>query len=120
MKDWIAGLGIGAAAGVLSGLIGIGGGVLIVPCLVYFLGMDQKTAQGTSLAVLLPPTGALAFWQYYRAGHVDLKIGALIIVGLVIGGWFGGGFAQALPQMTVRRIFAVVLALVAVKMWFQK
>ncbi len=120
MKEYVGGLGLGLSAGVLSGLIGIGGGIIIVPALVYFFGMDQKTAQGTSLAVLLPPTGLLAFIRYYKAGHVDIKIGILIVVGLLIGGWFGGGFAQALPQMTVRRIFAVVLLLVAVKMWFQK
>ncbi len=120
MKEWLAGLGIGAAAGVLSGLVGIGGGIIIVPALVYFFGMDQKTAQGTSLAVLLPPTGALAFWRYYKAGHVDVKMGALIIVGLLIGGWFGGGFAQALPQQTVRKIFCVVMVLAAARLWFQK
>src|SRR3954464_4679164 len=98
MKQYLGGLGIGLGAGVLSGLVGIGGGIIIVPALIYFFGMDQKTAQGTSLAVLLPPTGLLAFMRYYKAGHVDVKIGILIVVGLVIGGWFGGGYAQQLPQ----------------------
>jgi uncharacterized membrane protein YfcA len=105
---------------VLSGLVGIGGGVIIVPALAYFFGMDQKTAQGTSLAVLLPPTGVLAFIAYYRAGHVDVKIGALIVVGLLLGGWLGGDFAQQLPQSTLRKIFAVLLLLTAVKMWTEK
>lgn len=120
MKEYVGGFGLGIGAGVLSGLIGIGGGIIIVPCLVYFFGMDQKTAQGTSLAVLLPPTGLLAFMRYYKAGHVNVQIGIMIVVGLLIGGWFGGGFAQTLPQLAVRRIFAVVLLLVAAKMWFQK
>ncbi len=120
MKNALGGLAIGASAGILSGLVGIGGGIIIVPALIYFFGMDQKTAQGTSLAVLLPPTGLLAFVQYYRAGHVDLKIGLLLVVGLLLGGWFGGGFAQALPQLALRRIFAVVLVIVAAQLWMQK
>ena len=120
MKSYLGSLILGACAGVLSGLVGIGGGVIIVPALAYFFGMDQKTAQGTSLAVLLPPTGLLAFLEYYRAGHVDVKIGALIVVGLMLGGWFGGDFAQQLPQVTLRKIFAVLLLLIAVKMWTEK
>jgi uncharacterized membrane protein YfcA len=120
VKSFLGSLGLGVFAGVLSGLVGIGGGVIIVPALVYFFGMDQKTAQGTSLAVLLPPTGLLAFLQYYRAGHVDIKVGTLIVVGLLLGGWLGGDFAQHLPQMTLRKIFAVLLFLTAVKMWTEK
>ena len=98
MKSFLASLTLGVFAGVLSGLVGIGGGIIIVPALVYFFGMDQKTAQGTSLAVLLLPTGLLAFREYYRAGHVDVKIGALIVVGLLLGGWVGGDFAQQLTR----------------------
>ena len=120
MKSLLASLSLGVFAGVLSGLVGIGGGIIIVPALVYFFSMDQKTAQGTSLAVLLPPTGLLAFIEYYRAGHVDVKIGALIVVGLMLGGWFGGDFAQQLPQVTLRKIFAVLLLLIAVQMWTEK
>jgi uncharacterized membrane protein YfcA len=120
VKSLLASLSLGVFAGVLSGLVGIGGGIIIVPALVYFFGMDQKTAQGTSLAVLLPPTGLLAFIEYYRAGHVDVKIGALIVVGLMLGGWFGGDFAQQLPQVTLRKIFAVLLLLIAVQMWTEK
>ena len=120
MKSFLGSLILGAGAGVLSGLVGIGGGIILVPALVYFFGMDQKTAQGTSLAVLLPPTGLLAFIAYYRAGHVDVKIGALIVVGLLLGGWLGGDFAQQLPQATLRKIFSVLLLLTAVKMWTEK
>jgi uncharacterized protein len=120
MKQFFGGLGLGLGAGVLSGLVGIGGGIIIVPALVYLFGMDQKTAQGTSLAVLLPPTGALAFMRYYKAGHVDLKVGIMIAIGLLIGGYFGGGYAQLLPQATVRKVFAIVMVLAATKIWFQK
>jgi uncharacterized membrane protein YfcA len=120
VKSFLGSLSLGMFAGVLSGLVGIGGGIVIVPLLVYFFGMDQKTAQGTSLAVLLPPTGLLAFLEYYRAGHVDVKVGALIVVGLLLGGWFGGSFAQQLSQMTLRKIFAVLLLLTAIKMWTEK
>jgi uncharacterized protein len=120
MKLWFAGLGIGVSAGILSGLVGIGGGIILVPALVYFFGMDQKTAQGTSLLVLLPPTGLLAFIQYYKAGHVDVKIGIILVIGLLVGGWFGGGFAQQLPQAALRKIFAIVMIIAAGQMWFQK
>ena len=120
MKSFLGSLGLGLAAGVLSGLVGIGGGIIIVPALVYFFGMDQKTAQGTSLAVLLPPTGLLAFLEYYRAGHVNVKVGVLIVVGLLLGGWFGGEFAQQLPQETLRKVFAVILGITAIKMWTEK
>src|SRR5262245_51637182 len=120
MKSFLGSLGLGLIAGVLSGLVGIGGGIIIVPALVYFFGMDQKTAQGTSLAVLLPPTGLLAFLEYYRAGHVDITAGVGIIVGLLLGGLFGGEFAQQLPHETLRKIFAVLLVIVAVKMWMEK
>jgi uncharacterized membrane protein YfcA len=120
MKSFLGSLGLGLTAGVLSGLVGIGGGIIIVPVLVYFFKMDQKTAQGTSLAILLPPTGLLAFLEYYRAGHVDVKIGAAIVVGLLLGGFFGGEFAQQLPQETLRKIFAVLLLITAVKMWTEK
>jgi len=120
MKSFLGSFGLGLAAGVLSGLVGIGGGIIVVPALVYFFDMDQKTAQGTSLAVLLPPTGLLAFLQYYRAGHVDVKIGAAIVVGLLLGGWFGGDVAQQFPQETLRKVFALVLVITAVKMWTEK
>lgn len=120
MKTILLGLCIGMAAGILAGMVGVGGGIIIVPALVYFYGMSQKMAQGTSLAVLLPPTGLLAFIQYYRAGNVDLKVSVLIIIGLLIGGWLGGGWAQQVSGPTLRKTFAVVMMIAALKMFFQK
>lgn len=119
MKVLLGGTLIGIAAGILAGMVGVGGGIIIVPALVYFFGMDQHTAQGTSLAVLLPPTGLFAFWRYYQAGHVDLKIAGLIIVGLLIGGWFGGGWAQQFSGPVLRKTFAVFIVLAGIRMFFQ-
>ncbi len=113
-------IAVGVVVGVFSGLVGVGGGVLLVPILVYGFKMTQKYAQGTSLAMLLPPTGILAFWKYYKAGEADLKLGMLIAVGVVIGGYFGGQWAQAIPQSALRKGFAIFMAAVAVKMFFQK
>ena len=84
------GIVIGVIGGTLSGLTGLGGGFIMVPLLVYAYGMSQHAAQGTSLAVLLPPLGALAFWQYYRNGHVDVQIAVLVAVGFFFGGYLGG------------------------------
>jgi uncharacterized protein len=109
----------GVAVGILSGLVGIAGGAVLVPILYYGFKMNQHLAQGTTLAVLLPPTGLLAFLKYYKAGNADLKIGLLIALGLFVGGYFGGLWAQKIPDMLLRRIFAVLLAATAVKMYFQ-
>jgi uncharacterized membrane protein YfcA len=93
---------------------------LFDPILVYGYGLDQKSAQGTSLATLLLPIGALAFWKYYSAGHVDLRLAALLALGFFVGGYFGGSLAQLATNFQLRRIFAVCLALIAVKMFLQK
>jgi uncharacterized membrane protein YfcA len=113
-------LGIGIAIGVISGLIGLGGGVFLIPILVYGYGMDQHRAQGTSIATLLLPIGALAFWKYYGAGNVDVKVAALMAVGFFVGGYFGGAWAQAISTVLLRRIFAGCLVAIAVKMFVQK
>ena len=120
MKTVLGGAAIGVAAGILAGMVGIGGGIVVVPALIYFFGMDQHTAQGTSLAVLLPPTGLFAFLRYYQQGHVDLKMAALIVVGVLVGGWVGGAWAQQVSGPALRKGFAVFLAIVSVKMFFQK
>jgi uncharacterized membrane protein YfcA len=110
----------GLGVGVLSGLVGIAGGAVLVPILFYGFKMNQHVAQGTTLAVLLPPTGLLAFLKYYKVGNADLKIGLLIALGLFLGGYFGGMWAQKVPDVVLRRIFAVVLTAIAIKMFFQK
>jgi len=120
MVHVIVGILIGVAVGIFSGLVGIGGGIILIPILVYGFSMSQETAQGTTLALLLPPTGALAFWQYYRAGHADLKLGLLVALGLFFGGYFGGKWAQHISSGGLRKIFAVVLVGIAVKMFFEK
>ena len=113
-------LAIGVMIGTVSGMIGLGGAIFLIPILVYGYGMDQKSAQGTSLATLLLPIGALAFWKYYSAGHVDLRLAALLAVGFFVGGYFGGSLAQLATSFQLRRIFAVCLAGIAVKMFLQK
>lgn len=120
MKTILGVTALGMATGILAGMVGVGGGIIIVPALVYFFGMDQHTAQGTSLAVLLPPTGLFAFIQYYRAGHVDVKFAVLIIIGLLIGGWIGGGWAQHVSGPALRKGFAVLMVVAAARMFFQK
>lgn len=111
---------IGLVIGVISGMVGVGGGALLTPVLIYGYQMTQKQAQGTSLAMLLAPTGFLAFYEYYKNGHVNLKIGLLVAVGVFLGGYFGGRFAQQLSNATLRRIFAIFLITIAAKMFFQK
>ncbi len=109
---------VGIAAGILGGLVGVGGGIIIVPSLVYFLSFSQKTAQGTSLGLLLLPVGILGVLQYYKQGHVDFKIVGLIAIGFLAGSYFGSKIALSLPQDTVKKIFAVLLIFIALKMLF--
>ena len=116
----LGGIALGIAVGSVSGLIGLGGGVLLIPALTFFYGMSQKRAQGTSLATLLLPVGILAFWSYYRSGHADLKLAVLIAIGFMIGGWFGGQYAQHLSEVALRRGFAVLLVLIAIKLVLQR
>jgi uncharacterized membrane protein YfcA len=116
----LASLVLGVLIGTVSGMIGLGGAIFLIPILVYGYGMDQKTAQGTSVATLLLPIGALAFWKYYNAGHVDIKLAALLALGFFVGGYFGGSLAQLATSLQLRRIFAVCLAGMAVKMFLQK
>jgi len=107
---------LGLVVGVLSGFVGIGGGIMIIPVLVYFFHMSQHKAQGTSLAALLAPIGALAFWEYYKAGNVDLKAGLLIALGFLIGGYFGGLWAQHLPEVILRRLFGTLLTIIGIQL----
>ena len=109
---------IGLAAGLLSGLFGIGGGILIVPALLLVGRMAPATATGTSLGALLLPVGALGAWEYYKNGHVDIRASALIAFGLLVGAFFGARVAQGIDPALARRAFAVFLLLVSVKVWF--
>ncbi len=111
---------LGLAGGVLSGILGIGGAVLIVPALVYLFGFDQKMAQGTTLAMLIPPVGLLGVWQYYNAGNVNFKVASLMCIGLFVGAYFGGYLANQVSSDTLRKIFGVVLLLISLKMIFGK
>lgn len=109
---------IGIAAGMLSGLIGIGGGIIIVPSLIFFLNFTQKAAQGTSLGLLLLPMGILGVLQYYKQGQVDLKFVVILAVGFLAGNYFGSKVGLSLPQETLKKIFALVLLVLALKMLF--
>ncbi|MEP7252087.1 MAG: sulfite exporter TauE/SafE family protein [Ginsengibacter sp.] len=109
---------IGLVAGIMGGLVGIGGGIVIVPALMYFLSFTQKEAQGTSLGILLLPIGILGVWQYYKAGYVDMRIVWLVAIGFLAGSYFGSKIALALPQETVKKIFAILMIIVAFKMLF--
>ena len=109
---------VGICAGMLSGLVGIGGGIIIVPALVYFLAFSQKMAQGTSLGILLLPIGLLAVAQYYKQGYIDLRVVLIISLAFFFGSYFGSKIALTLPQETVKKIFAVFMLLLALKMLF--
>jgi uncharacterized membrane protein YfcA len=111
---------LGLAAGVLSGLIGIGGGTIIVPALVFIFGLSQHQAQGTTLALLVPPIGFLAAWTYYKNGYVDLEIASLICLGFFFGGLLGAKMANHLPNVALEKIFGVALFLISIKMIFAK
>lgn len=109
-------IAIGLFAGVLSGFVGVGGGIIIVPALVYILGMSQHEAQGTSLFVLLLPVGILAVHNYYKSGQINWKFGLIISLAFVLGGYFGSRFALKMSPAVVRIIFGVVMAVVSFKM----
>ncbi len=107
---------IGLAAGILSGLVGVGGGLIIVPALVFFLGFTQHQAQGTSLGLLLLPVGILAVINYYNKGNVDIKVVAIMSIAFIAGGWLGSKLALRLPEDLVKKIFAVFLFYSAFKL----
>ena len=109
---------LGLVAGLLSSMVGIGGGIVIVPALVFLFAMSQKMAQGTSLALLLPPVGIFAVMNYYKAGFVDVKIAGLLIVAFVVGSFLGSKVALSLPENMIKKIFGVFLMLVSIKYLF--
>lgn len=107
---------IGLIAGIASGFVGIGGGVIIVPSLVYIIGLTPLQAQGTSVALMLPPIGILAFMEYYRSGNVNIWFAIVIASAFIIGGLFGAKFAQKLDQNLIKLIFGGVMILAAIKL----
>lgn len=109
---------LGLVAGVFSGIVGIGGGIILVPALVYIFGLSQHQAQGTSLGMLMLPVGILAVMQYYKQGFVDYKLVAFIAIGFVAGGYLGGKLAVNIPEILIKRIFALFMIAVAIKMLF--
>ena len=111
---------IGVFAGAFGGFIGIGGGLIVVPCLVYFIGMSQHTAQGTSLAMMLPPIGLIAVYNYYKQGHVDFKIAAILCISFVAGSFFGSKIALSLSADQIKKAFGVIIILLGIKMVFWK
>jgi uncharacterized membrane protein YfcA len=111
---------IGLLAGTLSGMVGIGGGIIIVPALVFFMGMSQHEAQGTSLAVLLLPVGILAVYYYYNAGYVDIKPSLIIALSFVVGGFVGSKIAISIDQNILKKVFGIFMLLLSIKMIFWK
>jgi uncharacterized membrane protein YfcA len=109
---------VGLVVGMVSGVVGIGGGILFVPALVWLLGMSQHKAQGTSLGALLAPVGLFAFLEYYRKGNADLRVALLLAAGFLVGAYFGAAAAQPIPELWLRRIFALTLIAVGGRMWF--
>jgi hypothetical protein len=120
MIDIVLYILLGLVAGVISGLIGIGGGIIIIPALIFLFGLTQHQAQGTTLALMVPPIGLLAAWTYYTHGYVDLKIAAFICLGFFIGGLFGAKLATGLSTEILQRVFGVALLLIALYMIFRR
>ena len=109
---------IGLIAGLLSGVMGVGGGVVMIPLMIFFLGFSQHQAQGTSLAVLAVPVTMLAAYTYYQEGHVNWRYAAVIAVFFVVGGYFGSKIAINVDQRMLKKIFAIILIIIAIKMLF--
>lgn len=113
-------IAIGLATGIVAGLLGIGGAIIMIPALVFLLGMSQHMAQGTSLAVMLPPIGLIAAFNYYKAGQVNFRFALIIAAAFIVGSYFGSKLAISLPEPVVKKIFGVLLLFVAVKMLLSK
>jgi len=111
---------IGIVTGVTAGMLGIGGAIIMIPAMVYFLGFSQQMAQGTSLAVMLPPIGIIAALNYYKAGQANIKFALIVAVAFIVGSYFGSKLALNIPQQMLKKIFGILLLLVAAKMLFSK
>ncbi|QZT36448.1 sulfite exporter TauE/SafE family protein [Halosquirtibacter xylanolyticus] len=111
---------IGLIAGVVSGALGVGGGIVLIPALALFFGMSQHMAQGTSIAILLPPTGILAAITYHKHGNINWQYAFIIMIVFVLGAWIGAKFSVSIPDKMLKKIFAVYLVLIGIKMFFGK
>jgi uncharacterized protein len=111
---------IGIITGVMAGMLGIGGAIIMIPALVFLVGISQQSAQGTSLAVMLPPVGIIAAYNYYKAGHVNIKFALILALFFLIGSYFGSKMALTIPQNVLKKIFGILLLLVAAKMLLSK
>jgi uncharacterized membrane protein YfcA len=114
---------IGVITGIFAGIFGVGGGIVLVPILVFLMGYEQFAANGTSLVSLLLPVGLLGVVEYYRAGKISyeqIRLGLVIAVGIFVGTYFGAKIATSLPQTVLRKVFSIFLVGVAFKLWFQK
>jgi uncharacterized protein len=109
---------IGVVAGMLGGVLGLGGAIIIIPALVMLLGYSQQMAQGTALMMMVFPVGALAAFQYYQKGFVDVKAALIMAAFFFVGGYIGAKFATQIPQDILKKAFALLLVVIAVKMWF--
>jgi uncharacterized protein len=120
LNEIIALVLIGLSAGLVSGMLGVGGAIIIVPALVFFFGMTQHQAQGTSLAVLLFPVGLLAFWNYYKQGYVNFKLALIVMLAFFVGGYLGSVAAVNLPEKPLRIGFGVLIVILGFRMIFSK
>jgi len=119
MNEIILLLIVGLLAGFVGGMMGVGGGVVVIPALVFIMGFSQHQAQGTALAFMLPPIGLMAAWNYYKAGYVNVKYALLLMVAFVVGAWVGSMISLKLPEKVLKKIFGVMLLYVAYRMIFK-
>ncbi|MEI6631803.1 MAG: sulfite exporter TauE/SafE family protein [bacterium] len=113
-------IGLGLIAGIFGGMFGLGGGIVIIPALVYLFGLTQHQAQGTNLFIMLPPIGLLAALRYYHSGNVRLGMAGFICLGFLIGGLIGANLVQGFSSILLKRIFGVMLLFVSARMIFAK
>jgi len=111
---------IGIMAGILSGMFGIGGGIILVPAFIFFLGFSQKMAQGTTLALMVPPVGILGAIAYFKKGYVNLKVAIIVCIAFFFSALLGAKLSIMLPTETLKKIFGIVLIFVAIKLIFFK
>ncbi|MBL7151046.1 MAG: sulfite exporter TauE/SafE family protein [Candidatus Omnitrophica bacterium] len=113
-------IALGLIAGIASGILGIGGGMILIPAMVFVFGLTQHQAQGTTLALMVPPIGLLAALRYYQSGNVKLGMAAFICLGFFVGGLIGANMVQNVPELFLKRLFGAVLLIVAVRMILTK